>query len=213
MVGSGIAAAQPPAPSPPAGRRRERSGAVHALLVVGQRSERIVAHNWQISTTTSFAQRVAIDSTMGETQDTVSGLANGTYFWRVQAVNNQFQQGPWSAPQSFTVTEVAPAPGISDARAAEGLLDVPSVRGDDVQLERGTGRLDIRPQAATDQNFPVASRIQLTTFPTRPTRSRSGILKATTSRVSSPSAGRRRLQCAIESDRLLGSTRTRCRRH
>jgi hypothetical protein len=42
-------------------------------------------------------------STNGATQDTVSGLANGAYFWRVQAVNGAFVQGAWSQPSSFTV--------------------------------------------------------------------------------------------------------------
>src|SRR2546425_3154398 len=44
------------------------------------------------------------NSTNGATQDIVSGLANGTYFWRVQAVNGAFVQGAWSPAQSFNVT-------------------------------------------------------------------------------------------------------------
>ena len=32
-----------------------------------------------------------------DTQSVVSGLAAGTYFWRVQAVSNDFVSGPFSA--------------------------------------------------------------------------------------------------------------------
>jgi hypothetical protein len=56
----------------------------------------IIAYNWQVSASSTFGVVIAQNSTMGPTQDTVSGLANGTYFWRVQAVNGSFVQGTWS---------------------------------------------------------------------------------------------------------------------
>src|SRR3954470_15805830 len=72
----------------------------------------IIAYNWQVSPSSSFSPVVLQNSTMGPLQDTVSGLANGTYFWRVQAVNSAFVQGAWSQPRSFTVTGTGPgAPG------------------------------------------------------------------------------------------------------
>lgn len=64
----------------------------------------IVGYNWQISPSTSFSSIAQQNSTNGQTQDTAFGLPNGTYFWRVQAVNGNFQQGDWSAAQSFAVT-------------------------------------------------------------------------------------------------------------
>jgi len=64
----------------------------------------IVAYNWQFSPSSTFSPVIEQNSTSGQTQDTVFGLANGTYFWRVQAVNGSFQQGAWSTPRSFTVT-------------------------------------------------------------------------------------------------------------
>jgi hypothetical protein len=64
----------------------------------------ILAYNWQISASSSFSSVLKQDSTMGETQDTVSGLATGTYYWRVQAVSNDFVQGPWSSPRRFKIT-------------------------------------------------------------------------------------------------------------
>jgi len=64
----------------------------------------IIAYNWQVSASSTFGVVVAQNSTMGPTQDTVSGVANGTYFWRVQAVNSAFVQGTWSSPRSFVIS-------------------------------------------------------------------------------------------------------------
>src|SRR5690348_7348619 len=63
----------------------------------------IVAYNWQVSSSSAFTSVLLQSSTNGATQDTVSGLADGTYFWRVQAVNGAFVQGDWSQPRSFTI--------------------------------------------------------------------------------------------------------------
>jgi hypothetical protein len=65
----------------------------------------ILAYNWQVSTTSSFAKVVRQDSVMAPTtQDAVSGLASGTYFWRVQAVSNDFVNSAWSAVRTVRVT-------------------------------------------------------------------------------------------------------------
>src|SRR5438105_7670308 len=56
----------------------------------------IIAYNWEVSPSSSFVPVAASNSTSGQTQSTVSGLTNGTYFWRVQAVNGAFTQGAWS---------------------------------------------------------------------------------------------------------------------
>src|SRR5712692_1619464 len=50
----------------------------------------IIAYNWEVSPSSSFVPVVARNSTSGQTQSTISGLTNGTYFWRVQAVNGAF---------------------------------------------------------------------------------------------------------------------------
>src|SRR5579884_700640 len=65
----------------------------------------ITAYNWQVSSSSAFSNPVLQNSTDGQTtQATVSGLANGTYFWRVQAVNNSLVQSAWSAARSFTIS-------------------------------------------------------------------------------------------------------------
>ena len=64
----------------------------------------ILAYNWQVSASSTFAKISRQDSVMAPaTSDVVSGLAVGTYFWRVQAVSNDFVQGPWSTVRKFKV--------------------------------------------------------------------------------------------------------------
>ena len=65
----------------------------------------ITAYNWAVSTSSAFATTAAVGTAPGTaTQATVNTLANGIYFWRVQAVNAAFGAGGWSATRSFTVT-------------------------------------------------------------------------------------------------------------
>src|SRR5438445_910353 len=83
----------------------------------------IGSYTWQVSPTSTFAFIIAAgftntpaDGSPARTQDTVSGLPNGTYFWRVKAT--QIVGGvvfaldsAWSPVQSFTVVGLGPAPG------------------------------------------------------------------------------------------------------
>ena len=81
----------------------------------------IGSYIWQASTTSGFTVVTAsgfTDTRNGDpvpTQDRVSGLPNGTYFWRVKAT--QMVGGSvgsidsaWSAVRSFTITGLGPAP-------------------------------------------------------------------------------------------------------
>lgn len=72
-------------------------------------------YNWQVSASSTFSTLALADSTLPSvTQDTVSGLANGTWFWRVQAVDGQLRSSPYSAPKSFTITAATTGqPGTS----------------------------------------------------------------------------------------------------
>lgn len=76
----------------------------------------IDAYNWQVSSSSAFTSVLLQNSTNGATQASVSGLANGTYFWRVQAVNGAFEQGAWSQPRSFTVTGAGGAPSLAPTK-------------------------------------------------------------------------------------------------
>lgn len=65
----------------------------------------ITHYNWQLGTTSAFTTLATAGTVAGDaTQASVSStLANGTYFWRVQAVNPD-GTGPYSAARSVTVT-------------------------------------------------------------------------------------------------------------
>lgn len=74
----------------------------------------ITAYNWQVSASSGFTSTAAVGTTAGDvTQATVSSnLANGTYFWRVQAVNPD-GAGAYSAARSVTVTGTTNSPALS----------------------------------------------------------------------------------------------------
>jgi hypothetical protein len=81
----------------------------------------IGSYTWQVGTTNTFTTVIASGFTNMEsdptiptrTADKVSGLPNGTYFWRVKATQLGPDGGvdsPWSTVRSFTVTGLGPAP-------------------------------------------------------------------------------------------------------
>jgi hypothetical protein len=126
----------------------------------------IVAYNWQVSSGSAFTSVLLQSSTNGATQDTVSGLADGTYFWRVQAVNGDFVQGAWSQPRSFTVTgagtgspgtpSLGPTKGYSTFHPWEVMTFVWSAVPDAATYVL---------QYSTDPSFPVSTRGQFDNIP------------------------------------------------
>ncbi|HZS17469.1 MAG TPA: hypothetical protein VFA51_05995 [Candidatus Udaeobacter sp.] len=81
----------------------------------------IGSYTWQVGTTNTFSNVIASGFTNMEsdpsiptrTNDKVSGLPNGTYFWRVKCTQlgpNGGVDSPWSTVLSFTVTGLGPAP-------------------------------------------------------------------------------------------------------
>ena len=81
----------------------------------------IGSYTWQVSTTSTFTTVIASGFTNMDsdpsiptrTSDKVSGLPNGTYFWRVKCSQlgpNGGVDSPWSTVRSFTVTGLGPAP-------------------------------------------------------------------------------------------------------
>src|SRR5881275_3242724 len=127
----------------------------------------IVAYNWQVSPSSSFATVVLQDSTTAPTtSDTVSGLANGTYFWRVQAVSGAFEQSAWSAARSFSVTGVGPgAPGTPSLGPPKGYSTFHPYEVMTFNWTAAAGAVTYVFQAATDPSFPVVTRIQFDNIP------------------------------------------------
>src|SRR5712691_7597762 len=81
----------------------------------------IGSYTWQVSNSAAFTTIIAsgftnLSDIPASTRDKVSGLPNGTYFWRVKAT--QLVGGvvfaldsAWSPVRSFTVVGLGPAPG------------------------------------------------------------------------------------------------------
>jgi len=127
----------------------------------------IVAYNWQVSSSSTFSPVVKQNSTnAGVTSDTVSGLTNGTYFWRVQAVDGAFNQGTWSQTRSFTVS------GVSGSALAAPTLDPPKGYSTFHPYEVMTFTWSAVPGAATymlqsssDSSFPVSTTVKFDNIP------------------------------------------------
>ena len=91
----------------------------------------IGSYVWQVGTSSGFTNIIASgfkDSRHGTpipTQDRLSGLANGTYFWRVRATQEVggavgFIESAWSAVRSFTVTGLGAAPSGTPSITSPG---------------------------------------------------------------------------------------------
>ena len=126
----------------------------------------IAAYNWQVSSSSTFPTVILQNSTNGQTQDTVSGLANGTYYWRVQAVNGAFVQGAWSQPRSFTISgagagalnppTLAPTKGYSTFHPREVMT---------FNWTAVPGAASYLLQFSTDPSFPVVSSAKFNNIP------------------------------------------------
>jgi hypothetical protein len=122
-----VAAAAPPAPtlvSPASG-----ASLVQPITLdwnaVSDPNGPIGSYTWQVGTTSAFTTIIASGFTNMDpdasvptpTADKLSGLSNGTYFWRVKATQlvggaQGSVDSVWSAVRSFTVAGLGAAPGI-----------------------------------------------------------------------------------------------------
>jgi hypothetical protein len=166
-AGSRAVAAVPPAPSPvsPADGASVTEPFTISWSAVTDPSG-IIGYNWQVSSSSAFTSLLLQNSTNGATQDSVSGLNNGTYFWRVQAVNGAFEQGTWSQPRSFTVT------GVGVGFLAAPSLAPPKGYSTFHPLEVMTFTWTAIPEAATyaiqystNSSFPVSSTGEFSNIP------------------------------------------------
>ena len=164
-----VSAVPPPAPAPLA---PSAGASVQIPFTISWSSvsdpSGIVAYNWQVSSSSSFTPVVLQNSTSNgqTTTATVSGLANGTYFWHVQAVNGAFEQGAWSAAQSFTVTGAGPgAPGTPSLGPPKAYSTFHPYEVMTFNWTAAPGAATYVFQAATDPGFPIVTRIQFDNIP------------------------------------------------
>lgn len=128
----------------------------------------ILGYNWQVSTSATFPTIALQNSTnVGITQDTVSGLPNGTYFWRVQSVSGAFVKSAWSAARSFNITGAGPgqpgAPALSPTKAYSTFhpLEVMTFNWSPV-----TGAASYVLQVSKDPSFPTTTTASFNNIPT-----------------------------------------------
>jgi hypothetical protein len=127
----------------------------------------ILGYNWQVSTSSTFPTVVLQNSTnVGITHDTVSGLPNGTYFWRVQAVSGAFVKSAWSAARSFNITGAGAGqpgtPALSPTKAYSTFhpLEVITFNWSPV-----TGAASYVLQVSKDSSFPTTTTSSFNNIP------------------------------------------------
>ncbi|HEX7890075.1 MAG TPA: hypothetical protein VF522_12010 [Ramlibacter sp.] len=126
----------------------------------------VIAYNWQVSTSSTFSPVQKIGSTSTATQAAVSGLANGTYFFRVQAVNSGFEQGAWSAARSFTVSGAsAQAPGKAVLDPPVGYATFHPWESMRFTWSAVPGAASYIYEASTDARFPITNTIRFDNIP------------------------------------------------
>ena len=118
IIVSTVAQAAPPAPvlvAPADGASVSQPIRVDWDPVVNSKGP-IFSYTWQVGTSAGFTTVVVegftnmlFEGVEAATSDQVSGLANGTYFWRVKASSARGDSA-WSAVRTFTVTDLGPAP-------------------------------------------------------------------------------------------------------
>jgi hypothetical protein len=127
----------------------------------------ILGYNWQVSTSSNFSTVALQNSTNSDvTQDTVSGLPNGTYFWRVQVVNGAFVKSAWSAGRSVNVTGAgASQPAAPNMGPTKGYSTFHPLEVMTFNWSAVAGAASYVLQFSTDPSFPVSTTGKINNIP------------------------------------------------
>lgn len=127
----------------------------------------ILGYNWQVSTSSTFPTIALQNSTnTGITQDTVSGLPNGTYFWRVQAVSGAFVKSAWSAARSFNITGTGPGqPGAPALSPTKGYSTFHPLEVITFNWSPVTSAASYVLQVSKDPSFPTTTTTSINNIP------------------------------------------------
>lgn len=126
----------------------------------------IIGYNWQVSSSSTFGTIAAQNSTNGATQDTASGLANGTYFWHVQAVNGALVKSAWSQAASFNVTGAGPGqPNAPTLAPPKGYSTFHPNETITLNWTAVQGAASYVLQFSMDPSFPQATRAEFNNIP------------------------------------------------
>ncbi len=158
-------------------------------------------YHWQVSRTADFASVIernpALLSGAATTTDKVSGLPDGRYFWRVQAVSRDLEPSTWSAPRSVVVTGAgAGVPGTPVLSPPRGGTQFHVFENITFSWTAVPGAVDYVLQESTDPAFPVD------------TRSRQVGIQGTTTQISMNSGSQGTFQArvlAVNAEGLMGT--------
>src|SRR6185295_2760060 len=122
-------------------------------------------YNWEVSLSSGFTSVLERNPSLlvgpATTQDIVSGLANGTYFWHVQAVSTDVEPGAWSSPRSFTVTGAgAGVPGTATLNPPLNATKFHSLENITFTWSAVPGAASYILQESIDPTFPVDTRVR-----------------------------------------------------
>ncbi len=161
-------AAGPPAPSllsPASGASVQTPVTLSWSVVTSPNG--IGGYNWEVSTTSNFSSIAFRGSTEGPTTGTVSGLANGKYFWHVQSFDTQLNQSAFSAAGSFTVTGPgANSPAAPVLQPTKGYSTFHPLETMTFLWNTVPGAATYILQYSTDSTFPQLTRGQFDNLPT-----------------------------------------------
>jgi hypothetical protein len=127
-------------------------------------------YNWEISKSSAFGTVIERNPALlpgaATTDDTISGLPAGTYFWRVQAVSRDLEQGPWSSVRSVVVTGAgAGVPGSPTLNPPEDTTQFHPLETATFSWSAVPGAVSYILQESTDPNFPVGTRVRQVDIP------------------------------------------------
>ena len=162
IVAGGMAAAAPPAPTPlgPVNGANVTVPATMSWSAVSDPSGATIAgYNWKVSPSPGMTPVVFMDSTNGtSTQDTLSGLVPGPYFWQVQAASSAGEQSAWSPAQSFNVTGAGPGtPGTPLLGPTRGYSTFHPFESVHFSWSAVPGAPTYRLEVSNDPNFPLGT--------------------------------------------------------
>ncbi len=162
IVAAGIAAAAPPAPMPLGpgnGANVLVPFTISWSAVTDPGGAAIAGYNWKVSPSPSMTPVVLMDATSGTTtQDAVSGLLPGAYFWQVQAASSAGEQSAWSQAQSFNVTGVGPGtPGTPVLAPTRGYSTFHPFESVHFSWSAVAGAPTYRLEISNDPKFPLGT--------------------------------------------------------
>ena len=160
----GIASAVPP-PAPTLLAPADGASVTLPLTISWSQVAGAGGYNWEVSLSSGFTSVIERNSALlvglATTQDIVSGLANGTYFWHVQAVSPAVEPGAWSSPRSFTVTGAgAGVPGTATLNPPLNATQFHSWENFTFTWSSVPGAVGYILQESTDPTFPVDTRVR-----------------------------------------------------